>query len=925
MAQIIKIKNSSVAAKVPATGDLSFGEIALNYADGKIYYKKSDNTIQSISGGGGGSVDLSSPGPIGGTAPAAGTFTTLIGGKDAANYGQLAGSATTKGVQFQTLGTDTNISMALQPKGTGAIDLASNVNISNGGTVTAITRTAAGSGYTSVPTVIISAPTTTTGVQAVVTAPVVINAITNIQSGGTSGTYAVNDVLTVQGGTVLGQVTTLTVTTATGGIVTAAIITQYGTYTTTPTNPVSVTGGGGLGATFNLNYAVQSGTFIITTAGSGYVEQPTVTFSGGGGSGAAAYATVGSGTVVRSIGTNLSFYTPAGEQLRLTDNGVSSPGFLQLFGSASGLGFYAGGPTTVSMAFVSKGAAGLTFATNSTSANQQFNIAHIANAVNYVNVSGAAIGGAPTISTQGSEINAGLNINSKGSGVITFTRGRDAVNSSQYLFTNVGGLAGDANGGAFWRGFHISPIPFTISGVNKFPRLAQYFEFDSITDPIIKNVYTAIGNSTDTIEHNFSNETGGGWTFRKTSAFGNDKSFVIAPPLTTDRNYLQVAGAATGASPTISVQGSDATRGFGVVAKGSGYVTFYNQSGTTTVFAAGGSNATNGNYLTIVSSALGAAPVLTVNGADTDIDLTLVTKGAGGINFQTGATTATQLRVKDTVGAINYLQIAGGVSGDDPSIAAVGSQTRNIRYRTGTGASHLFETGSYGNTQVAIVHMPIVSNYVTLAGSATGAGASALTNITFTGTDSSVNAAISVKGSGYIAFAGISSTNNQAFRVATTNAISTGNLLQVQGAVAGSAPILSAISGPGGSDTNIDLALTPKGTGAVLINSILGLNAVTASTTATTASQVLATFDATLYRTVKFIIQSTDATNYHSTEILAIHNGTTASYTEYATVTIGTACAVYSVDYSSATIRLLATPASATATTYKIAAQLTRI
>ena len=56
MANIIKIKNSSVAAKVPLTGDLAYGEIALNYADGKIYYKKSDNTIQSISGGGGGGV-----------------------------------------------------------------------------------------------------------------------------------------------------------------------------------------------------------------------------------------------------------------------------------------------------------------------------------------------------------------------------------------------------------------------------------------------------------------------------------------------------------------------------------------------------------------------------------------------------------------------------------------------------------------------------------------------------------------------------------------------------------------------------------------------------------------------------------------------------------------------------------------------------
>jgi hypothetical protein len=214
---------------------------------------------------------------------------------------------------------------------------------------------------------------------------------------------------------------------------------------------------------------------------------------------------------------------------------------------------------------------------------------------------------------------------------------------------------------------------------------------------------------------------------------------------------------------------------------------------------------------------------------------------------------------------------------------------------------------------------------VQVTGSATGAGASALGGILYTGSDSSPNMAITTKGVGYIAFAGNGITSNQSLRISTSTAINTGNLIQIQGTAAGVAPVISAISGSSGTDTNIDLALTPKGTGAVLINSILGLNAVTASTTAITAGQVLATFDATLYHTVKFVIQSTDATNYSSTEILAIHNGTTASYTEYATVTIGTACATYSVDYSSATIRLLATPASATATTYKIAAQLTRI
>ena len=53
MASII-LKRSSVAGKVPQTTDLQYGEITLNYADGLIYYKKSDNTIGTISGGSGG-------------------------------------------------------------------------------------------------------------------------------------------------------------------------------------------------------------------------------------------------------------------------------------------------------------------------------------------------------------------------------------------------------------------------------------------------------------------------------------------------------------------------------------------------------------------------------------------------------------------------------------------------------------------------------------------------------------------------------------------------------------------------------------------------------------------------------------------------------------------------------------------------------
>jgi hypothetical protein len=48
MANNIILKKSSVADKVPLTTDLQYGEVALNYADGKLYYKDSSNNVKSF-------------------------------------------------------------------------------------------------------------------------------------------------------------------------------------------------------------------------------------------------------------------------------------------------------------------------------------------------------------------------------------------------------------------------------------------------------------------------------------------------------------------------------------------------------------------------------------------------------------------------------------------------------------------------------------------------------------------------------------------------------------------------------------------------------------------------------------------------------------------------------------------------------------
>lgn len=51
MANKIILKRSSVPNKAPVAGDVEYGELALNYNDGKLFYKKVDNTIESFEAG----------------------------------------------------------------------------------------------------------------------------------------------------------------------------------------------------------------------------------------------------------------------------------------------------------------------------------------------------------------------------------------------------------------------------------------------------------------------------------------------------------------------------------------------------------------------------------------------------------------------------------------------------------------------------------------------------------------------------------------------------------------------------------------------------------------------------------------------------------------------------------------------------------
>lgn len=93
------------------------------------------------------------------------------------------------------------------------------------------------------------------------------------------------------------------------------------------------------------------------------------------------------------------------------------------------------------------------------------------------------------------------------------------------------------------------------------------------------------------------------------------------------------------------------------------------------------------------------------------------------------------------------------------------------------------------------------------------------------------------------------------------------------------------------------------------------------TTTSTTPTNILS-FSSTTYNSAEVIITASQGINRHITKLLVVHNGTTASATEFGTIYTNTSLATYDVGISAGNVNVTVTSASGTATVYKIAATL---
>ncbi len=91
MANVLRLKRTSVAGRVPATSDLETGELAVNTHDGKVFLKRDNGAVSVVEVGGG--VADGDKGDI--TVSSSGASWTIDAG--AVNTTKLGGDITTAG------------------------------------------------------------------------------------------------------------------------------------------------------------------------------------------------------------------------------------------------------------------------------------------------------------------------------------------------------------------------------------------------------------------------------------------------------------------------------------------------------------------------------------------------------------------------------------------------------------------------------------------------------------------------------------------------------------------------------------------------------------------------------------------------------------------------------------------------------------
>ena len=339
-------------------------------------------------------------------------------------------------------------------------------------------------------------------------------------------------------------------------------------------------------------------------------------------------------------------------------------------------------------------------------------------------------------------------------------------------------------------------------------------------------------------------------------------------------------------------------------AAGSDTITFTNTAvganAFGTIAVSGQSNVVADSTADTLTLAAGAGIVLTTAaGSDT-----VTIAGGSGSVFTTDLFTAS--------GSQNAYTLSVAPASEDEIMAFVEGVYQNKNSYALSGTTLTFDAGITNGQEVVVHHI--------------GAGIVGTSpNVeTFTGNGSAYSYTLSVAppNENYLQvfWDGVYQNHDQYTVSGTTLDFGSGNVPANATAIEVVYPSINGIGTP--SDASVTPAKLSTGAPSWDGNSnfIVGNSYVRSDSTSVSATSAttVASHAVATYRTVKYQVQITQGSAYHSTELNAIHDGTTVYLTEYGTIFSGSSLATFDATISSGNMLLQVTMGSNTSSTIKV-------
>lgn len=162
------------------------------------------------------------------------------------------------------------------------------------------------------------------------------------------------------------------------------------------------------------------------------------------------------------------------------------------------------------------------------------------------------------------------------------------------------------------------------------------------------------------------------------------------------------------------------------------------------------------NYAQIVGAVTAGAPVLSVQGTDTNIGLVLQGKGTGLVALGGSTVANSAAQFVTTTSGVNFLQFTGGATGVSPSFVSSGTDASvGFNISTKGNANVAFFTNNFGNFSFVVKNVASAVNYLISNGSATGNSPS----FTVDGSDTNIGLTLTPKGTGVVSTTSITLSN----------------------------------------------------------------------------------------------------------------------------------------------------------------------